>query len=84
MIDFAIMQQQVMENAEMLKEINRKLSQMTNTHEYMTMDEAVKYTKLSDSTLRRHKNQIGCSQRDRKIIFNKTNLDKWLEKYLTT
>lgn len=65
----------VLKRIDKLEELIKGFSQ---TSENMTIEEAAKYTKLSISTLRRFKKEIGYIQRNRRILFKKNDIDKWL------
>jgi Holliday junction resolvase-like predicted endonuclease len=82
MIDFEIMQQQISENTRQLQKINELILRKINaTETYLTMEEAQEYCRFDAMTIRKYKNEIGYSQRGRKIIFAKSDIDKWLFKY---
>ena len=69
-------------NRMILKKINKIQDQiLKNNHdEWMCMKDVVKYTKLSDSTIRRAINK-GClkvSRKSGKILFKQSWIDQWL------
>ena len=69
-------------NRMILKKINKIQDQiLKNNHdEWMCMKDVVKYTKLSDSTIRRSMKK-GClkvSKKTGKNLFKKSWIDKWL------
>ena len=48
---------------------------------YLDMRQAVEYTSLSESTIRRaiNKGELMCSQKTGKLLFKHSSLDKWLD-----
>ena len=69
-------------NRMILKKINKIQDQiLKNNHdEWMCMKDVVKYTKLSDSTIRRavKKGSLMVSRKTGKNLFQKSWIDKWL------
>ncbi|MBK8826597.1 MAG: helix-turn-helix domain-containing protein [Saprospiraceae bacterium] len=47
----------------------------------MSLVKGAEYLDISQSTLRRYKNEIPHFQRDRLIIFKKSDLDTWIVRY---
>lgn len=64
-----------------LLEVKAKLALLQSTDTYMTAEEAATYTKFDEKTIKEYKEEIGYHQRQRKIIFKKSDLDKWLSRY---
>jgi predicted transcriptional regulator len=62
-------------------ELRAKLATIQANDTYMTTEEAAIYTKFDEKTLKEYKEEIGYHQRQRKIIFKKSDLDKWLSRY---
>lgn len=49
--------------------------------EYMTIDEAATFCKMSRQTMHKYKWHIGYSQPDRKILIKKSDLIAWLDNF---
>lgn len=64
---------------EMVQEIKTILSQ--NSTEFMTIEEAAEYCKLSTQTIHKHKEQIGYSKPDRKVLIKKEDLINWINNF---
>jgi low affinity Fe/Cu permease len=47
--------------------------------EYMTIEEASEYAKLSTQTVHNYKDQIGYFKKDRRIIFKRTDIDQFIK-----
>ena len=65
-----------------LKKINKIQAQLlkNNQDEWMCMKDVVKYTKLSDSTIRRAitRGVLKASHRTGKLLFRVTDIERWL------
>lgn len=63
-----------------LKEIKALLTSNI-ADKYLDMRQAVEYTSLSESTIRRaiNKGVLKCSQKTGKLLFKRTSLDRWLD-----
>ena len=61
-----------------LKKIERLSS--ISTDQWLSIKQTVKYTGLSDSTIRRaiRKGILKAGNRGGKLVFKKTNIDRWL------
>lgn len=79
----AILEEVKSTKAELL-EVKAKLATLQSADAYMTAEEAAQYTKFDEKTLKEYKSEIGFHQRQRKIIFKKTDLDKWMSRYFKT
>ena len=64
---------------ELLNEILIKVKQVSSD-EWLTIRQAVNYTKLSHQTLRRYisKGKLKASKNTGRLLFKKSHLDKWL------
>ena len=75
-MDFAL-------NRMILKKINKIQDHLlkNNHNKWMSMKDAVKYTRLSDSTIRRaiKKGCLMVSRKTGKNLFKQSWIDKWLE-----
>lgn len=84
MIDFTIMQAQLEDNNKQLQNITDLIVSKIGMNDfYLTVDEAADYTRYDATTIKKYRMEIGFSQRGRKIIFLKSDLDKWISKYKT-
>lgn len=65
---------------EKLNEIADNLKNML-TDEWMNIKETCKYASISDSTIRRaiRKGNLKASQQTGRLLFKKTDVDKWLK-----
>ncbi|HMT71942.1 MAG TPA: helix-turn-helix domain-containing protein [Saprospiraceae bacterium] len=79
-VDFAKMQADIEQNTNVLLSIVKKIEAISNDC-YFNLKEAAKYMKLSESTLRRYGAEIPHFQRDRVILYKKSDLDNWIQKY---
>ena len=64
---------------EQLERIEKKIDDKKSNH-YLNINQAAKFTSLSATTLRRavNKGQLKCSKRTGKLLFNKSEVDRWL------
>ena len=75
-----------MENKKSAYRTNELLSEILNkvkkgsSDEWLTIRQAVNYTKLSHQTLRRYisKGKLKASKNTGRLLFKKSHLDKWL------
>jgi excisionase family DNA binding protein len=49
--------------------------------EYLTVEEAAEFTRLSTQTIHKHKDAIGYAKPDRKIIIKKSDLEQWINNF---
>jgi len=49
--------------------------------EFMTIEEAASFSKLSTQTLHKHKDAIGYSKPDRKVLIKKEDLINWINNF---
>ena len=68
--------------------LNRILKEIENiksisNDKWLTIRQTVRYTGLSDSTIRRaiRKGILKAGNRGGKLLFKKTNIDRWLQGY---
>ena len=68
--------------------LNRILKEIENiksisNDKWLTIKQTVRYTGLSDSTIRRaiRKGILKAGNRGGKLLFKKTNIDRWLQGY---
>ena len=63
-----------------LSQIEKQLQETHKSNRYITLREAVEYTGLSDSTLRRlvYDGKLTCSRKSGKLLFKTDWIDKWL------
>lgn len=47
--------------------------------EYLDSKEAATYLNMSVSSLRKYRDEIGYFQRDRKTLFRRVDLDRWIK-----
>lgn len=81
MIDFVKMQADLIKNNETINEIKDNIDLLIRSDGYMCLKRAAKYIDISESTMRRYLKEIPHFQRDRLILFRKSDLDKWLDRY---
>lgn len=73
------------EQSRQLIELRELIRSIPKRREWMTVKEAAEYLKLSEYHVRhRLKSEIGYSQRGRKILFKREDLDKWIERNFKT
>jgi len=59
----------------------REVLAYLETDRYMDLKEAAQYLPLSERTIRQHLNQIPYFRCGRKLIFRKSELDRWMETF---
>ena len=64
---------------EMVSEIKEMVK--GSSIEYMTIEEAAAFSKLSTQTLHKHKETIGYSKPDRKVLIKKEDLINWINNF---
>lgn len=72
-------EQHILERLEALE----KLIRQTSPGRYMTVTEVAAYVRMSRRNIDRRKKEIGYIQRDRAIIFDRQDVEKWLQKNKT-
>jgi predicted DNA-binding ArsR family transcriptional regulator len=75
-MDFAQLQSQLQANNDLLNSVIKKLNGLHP--EYMDMKDVIQYTTLSESTIKRYQAEIGYFVRDRKKIFKRVDVDKFI------
>lgn len=72
----------IRDNGRQLEELTKKVSLLTASQpEYLSLKEVSKLTKMSQSTLKRYKSEIGFFQRDKTILIKRSDLDRWISNY---
>lgn len=80
-VDFAKMQSEIESQTKTIKQLIESLKMLLGSDGYMSLVKAAEYLDLSQSTLRRYCNEIPHFQRDRLILFKKSDLDAWIARY---
>ena len=80
-VDFAKMQSDIESQTKTIKQLTESLKMLLGSDGYMSLVKAAEYLDLSQSTLRRYYNEIPHFQRDRLILFKKSDLDAWIARY---
>ena len=80
-VDFAKMQSDIESQTKTIKQLTESLKMLLGSDGYMSLVKAAEYLDLSQSTLRRYKDEIPHFQRDRLILFKKSDLDAWIARY---
>lgn len=66
-----------MDNAEVL-DLLKVIKSKVEIPDYMELEEVVNYSKISRSTIIRWRDQIGYFQKDRKMIFKRSDVDAFI------
>lgn len=80
-VDFAKMQSDIESQTEIIKNITENIKLMLGSDGYMSLVKAAEYLDISQSTIRRYAKEIPHYQRDRMILFKKSDLDAWINRY---
>ncbi|HQV66061.1 MAG: helix-turn-helix domain-containing protein [Saprospiraceae bacterium] len=80
-VDFSKMQSDIEGLIKKVDDLTQNIKMMLGSDGYMSLVKGAEYLDISQSTLRRYKNEIPHFQRDRLIIFKKSDLDTWIVRY---
>ena len=78
MSELNLIKDQIKENTDALNKLVKNIDLLFSTKRYLKKKEAAKYVGVSTQFMDKYKNEIGYSQRDKDIIFDIRDIDKWL------
>lgn len=83
MITFEDALQKIDKMSVLIETISEKIKKLeVPKHDsWISSEEAAKYTGYEKSTILDYKHEIKFHQRNKKILFRKSDLDRWMDKY---
>jgi hypothetical protein len=78
MSELNIIKDKIKENTDALNKLVKNIELLFSSKRYLKKSAAAKYVGVSPQYLDKYKNEIGYSQRDKDIIFDIRDIDKWL------